>query len=206
MKISKVLVSALVCSTITASSFKQAEALSVSKAIMIALGLTAAYGGYKAYAKKNPNAQENLNTINKIGSKAAGVAKYAAGKAIDLSQKAGATIYDNFVGNGSILGVLNCAFLGKNIKVLLNYLDDSIGKQFKQLGFTLLATGFEMAISISFTILMIVIFNATIDIRENLKITPNIYTGKPIYQSRQKISTNKENENLQNNNLENNNV
>ena len=115
-------------------------------------------------------------------------------------------IYDNFVGNGSILGVLNCAFLGKNIKVLLNYLDDSIGKQFKQLGFTLLATGFEMALSISFTILMIVIFNATVDIRENLKITPNIYTGEHIYQSKQKISTNKENENLQNNNLENNNV
>lgn len=98
MKISKILVSALLCSTITASSFKPAEAkLSLSKAILISLGLTAAYGGYKAYAKKNPSAQKNLNTIEKIGSKAAGAAKYAAGKAIDLSQKAGATIYDNFV-------------------------------------------------------------------------------------------------------------
>ena len=92
--------------------------------------------------------------------------------------------YDNFVGNGSILGFLNCTFLGKNIKVMLNYLDDSYGKQFKQVGFTLLATGFEMALSISFTILLVVIFNSTIDIRDNIKISSNMAVHQ-IYQTEQ---------------------
>lgn len=101
MKISKILASVLLCSTFTASSFKKAEAISVSKAILIGLGITAAYGGYKKYAKKNPNAQKNLDMINKIGNKAAGAAKYAADKAVDLSQKAGATIYDNFIKSDS---------------------------------------------------------------------------------------------------------
>ena len=76
-------------------------------------------------------------------------------------------IYDNFVGNGSILGFLNCAFLGKNLKVLLKYLNDSVGEQFKNLGFIILSTGIEMALSISFTIILIIIFNATIQIRED---------------------------------------
>ena len=75
-------------------------------------------------------------------------------------------IYNNFVGNGSILGFINCAFLGKNVKVMLNYLDDSIGTQFKNLGICVLFIGIEMAFSISFTILLVVIKNETEKIRE----------------------------------------
>ena len=78
-------------------------------------------------------------------------------------------IYDNFVGNGSILGFINCAFLGKNVKVLLNYLDDSVGKEFKNFGLIIFSCGIMMALSISFTIILVIIFNATIDIREEEK-------------------------------------
>ena len=91
-------------------------------------------------------------------------------------------IYDNFVGNGSVLGFLNCAFLGKNVKVMLQYLDDSIGKQFKNLGITLLINGIGIALSISFTIILVVIINSTVDIRKNnLKNQPiNILQNKNI--------------------------
>ena len=83
-------------------------------------------------------------------------------------------ISDIFVGNGSILGFLNCAFLGKNLKVLLYYLDDSVGRQFKNLGIIILVTGFGMALSISFTIILVIIFNATVQIREEALRKPNL--------------------------------
>ena len=77
------------------------------------------------------------------------------------------TIFDNLVGaKGSILDFLNCAFLRQNLKVLLSYLDDSVGNQFKGLGIIIFVTGIEIALSISFTILLVVIFNATIKTRE----------------------------------------
>ena len=75
-------------------------------------------------------------------------------------------LYDNFVGNGSIMGFINCAFLGKNVKVMLKYLDDSVGNQFKSLGITVLANGVAMAFSICFIILLVIIVNSTVKLRE----------------------------------------
>ena len=78
-------------------------------------------------------------------------------------------IYDNFVGNGSIMGFINCAFLGKNVKVMLKYLDDSVGNQFKTLGITVLVNGVAMAFSICFIILLVIIVNSSVKLREMQK-------------------------------------
>ena len=78
-------------------------------------------------------------------------------------------IYDNFVGNGSIMGFINCAFLGKNVKVMLKYLDDSVGNQFKTLGITVLVNGVAMGLSICFIILLVIIVNSTVKLREMQK-------------------------------------
>jgi len=78
-------------------------------------------------------------------------------------------IYDNFVGNGSIMGSINCAFLGKNVKVMLKYLDDSVGKQFKMFGIIVLFNGVVMAFSIIFTILLVIIVNSTLELRKKEK-------------------------------------
>ena len=75
-------------------------------------------------------------------------------------------IYDNFVGNGSIMGFINCAFLGKNVKVMLKYLDDSVGNQFKSLGIIVLFNGVAMAFSICFIILLVIIVNSTVKLRK----------------------------------------
>ena len=77
------------------------------------------------------------------------------------------SLYNNFVGNGTIFGFLNCAFLGKNTKVILYYLNESIGKKFKSLGITIIVIGFAMALSISFTIILVIIISATVKIRQN---------------------------------------
>ena len=74
-------------------------------------------------------------------------------------------IYNGFVGSGSIMGFINCAFMGKNFKVMLNYLKN-VGKQLKTLGIILLSTGIAMAISISFTIVLVIIFNSNDKIKE----------------------------------------
>ena len=89
------------------------------------------------------------------------------------------TIFDNFVGEGSILDFVNCAFLGKNLKVLLSYLDDSVGTEFKNLGIIIFATGFEISISISLTILLIVIFSITDKLSEILPEKNNINVKNP---------------------------
>ena len=83
-------------------------------------------------------------------------------------------IYDNFVGNGSIMGFINCAFLGKNVKVMLKYLDDSVGNQFKILGITVLFNGVVMAFSICFIIILVVIVNSTVELRkmEKERVSP----------------------------------
>mgnify|MGYP006873039110 CR=1 FL=1 len=88
-------------------------------------------------------------------------------------------IYDNFVGNGSIMGFINCAFLGKNVKVMLKYLDDSLGSQFKTLGITILANGVVMAFSICFIILLVIIVNSTVELRKKEKERIILYNNGP---------------------------
>ena len=54
---------------------------------------------------------------------------------------------------------LNCKFIGKNIKVVLKFLESSLGGNFYSVGICLLIAGFSLAISIIFTILLIIILN-----------------------------------------------
>ena len=75
-------------------------------------------------------------------------------------------IYSEFIGKGSILSLVNCAFIGKNVKVLLNYLNDALGKGFITLGSVLVVIGFIMLSNITFTILLLSIINEVAKIRE----------------------------------------
>ena len=93
------------------------------------------------------------------------------------------SLFNNFVGNGSIFGFLNCAFLGKNAKVLLYYLNSAIGTEFKSLGITVIVIGFAMSLSISFTIVLTMIISATVRIRaneRNLSVTTAINNNNDI--------------------------
>ena len=67
------------------------------------------------------------------------------------------------------MGSINCAFLGKNVKVMLKYLDDSVGNQFKMFGIIVLFNGVVMAFSIIFTILLVIIVNSTLELRKKEK-------------------------------------
>ena len=69
------------------------------------------------------------------------------------------SIYNNFVGNGSILGLINCAFIGKNVKVMLNYLNDTLGDGFIALGSALVFIGIIMLCCITFSILLLSIID-----------------------------------------------
>ena len=64
-------------------------------------------------------------------------------------------IYDDWVNkNDKFLSFLNCKFMGKNIKVVLKFLEKSLGGHFKTVGICLLLSGFSLAIAIIFTILL----------------------------------------------------
>ena len=98
--------------------------------------------------------------------------------------------YNNFIGNGSILGVINCAFIGKNIKVLLNYLDDTINKGFFTLGIVLIVDGFIMLCCISLSILLLSI----IDEVNKIRITEDEENAeKYLYEHKHKSKKKKEN-------------
>ena len=68
-------------------------------------------------------------------------------------------LYNNYVGNGSALSIINCAFIGKNVKVLLNYLNETIGKSLLILGIILVVNGFIMLCSITFSIFLLLILD-----------------------------------------------
>lgn len=64
-------------------------------------------------------------------------------------------IYDDWVNeNDKFLSFLNCKFMGKNIKVVLKFLEKSMGGHFKTVGICLLISGFSLAIAIIFTFLL----------------------------------------------------
>ena len=70
------------------------------------------------------------------------------------------SIFENIAGDdGNIYSILNCKFIGKNVRVLLKYLDKSLGKSFYNVGITLSVAGIGLLVSISFTILLNVIIN-----------------------------------------------
>ena len=70
------------------------------------------------------------------------------------------SIFDGILGeDGDIYSLLNCKFIGKNVKVILKYLNKSLGTNFYNLGVCLLVAGLAMCFSISFTILLNIIIN-----------------------------------------------
>ena len=68
-------------------------------------------------------------------------------------------IFTGLTGNGDFSDILNCLFIGKNVKIILKSLDKSLGTNFYNVGVCLLTSGVAMLVSISFTILLNIIFN-----------------------------------------------
>lgn len=74
-----------------------------------------------------------------------------------------AEIFNKFAGKGSdsnVYSIINCKFIGRNVKVMLKNLEDSLGKSFYTVGVCLAVSGISMLISIAFTILLNSIINA----------------------------------------------
>ena len=68
-------------------------------------------------------------------------------------------IFENVAGGDKLLSILNCKFIGKNVRVMLRYLDKSLGKSFYNVGICLTVAGVAMFVSIAFTILLNIIIN-----------------------------------------------
>ena len=73
--------------------------------------------------------------------------------------------------NDGAFDFLNGKFIQTNLKVILKYLKDSLGKDFYSVGLCLLIVGCSLILSISSTILLIVIINA--DVENNKKLAEN---------------------------------
>ena len=64
-------------------------------------------------------------------------------------------IFNKFSGEeGDAFSIINCKFIGKNVKVILKYLENSLGKSFYTVGICLVTSGLSLLVSISFTILL----------------------------------------------------
>ena len=70
------------------------------------------------------------------------------------------SIFTGLIGNGDFSDILNCLFIGKNVKIILKNLEKSLGTNFYNVGVCLLTSGVAMLVSISFTILLNIIFNS----------------------------------------------
>ena len=67
----------------------------------------------------------------------------------------------------SAFAFLNGKFIGTNLKIILKYLKNSLGKDFYTVGICLVVVGFSLILSISSTILLIIIIN--IGLKENIE-------------------------------------
>jgi len=100
---------------------------------------------YVAYLQKYVDALDKFNnTISKITNK-----------------------LNEYTGGSEMFSFINCAFVGTNLKIILKYLKDIFGGDIYTIGVSLILAGCSMALSISFTILLIVIINVSVD--ENKK-------------------------------------
>ena len=70
-------------------------------------------------------------------------------------------IFEDIAGGGQLLSILNCKFIGKNVRVILKYLDQSLAKSFYNVGICLSVAGVAMFISIAFTILLNIIISSS---------------------------------------------
>ena len=68
-------------------------------------------------------------------------------------------IFINLTGNGDFSDIINCLFIGRNVKIILKNLGKTIGTSFYNVGISLSIAGISMLVSISFTILLNIIFN-----------------------------------------------
>ena len=77
---------------------------------------------------------------------------------------------------GETFGFINCKFIGKNVKVILNYLKDVLGKDVYTVGVCLVLSGCSIALSIISTILLIIIINSDISLKkqnpDNIPVIP----------------------------------
>jgi len=65
--------------------------------------------------------------------------------------------------DAGMFALINCKFIGKNLKVMLKYLKEALGGDVYTIGVCLILVGCSLALSISFTILLIVVINIDID-------------------------------------------
>ena len=65
--------------------------------------------------------------------------------------------------DGEMFSFINCKFIGTNLKILLKYLHEALGGNFYTIGVCLILVGFSMALSICFTIFLIVVINSSVD-------------------------------------------
>ena len=77
-------------------------------------------------------------------------------------------IFDDFIGpNGGIFDFVNCKFIGSNVKVILKNLRKGVGNSFYSIGICLVLAGCSLAVAISFTILLVIIINTSVDSNKN---------------------------------------
>ena len=88
-------------------------------------------------------------------------------------------IFNDLTGDYNIYSILNCKFIGRNVKVILKYLDKALGTNFYTVGVCLLIAGISMCISISLTILLNIIININIPGQNNNDIVNVQYMGDP---------------------------
>lgn len=68
--------------------------------------------------------------------------------------------------DGGFFSIVNCKFIGKHLKVLLDNLKSSLGGSVKTVGICLSVVGCSLALSISSTILLIIIINISMEKKE----------------------------------------
>ena len=76
--------------------------------------------------------------------------------------------FTRYTGNSTnIFSLINCRFIGKNIQVILKNIDKSLGNDLYNIGVCFIAMGCCLAVSIIFTIFLIIIINKSVE--ENKK-------------------------------------
>ena len=76
---------------------------------------------------------------------------------------------DEYTGGAGAFSFANCNFIGTNLKVILKYLNEVFGGDIYTIGVCLILVGCSLALSISFTILLIIVINANIDANKSKK-------------------------------------
>ena len=76
---------------------------------------------------------------------------------------------DEYTGGAGAFSFANCNFIGTNLKIILKYLNEVFGGDIYTIGVCLILVGCSLALSISFTILLIVVINANIDANKSKK-------------------------------------